>query len=453
MLDAASSDAMTDPASSQNARRRDRSIRLAVAGSLVSKVGTVALQLLSIPLAVRVLGREEFGLYTVVNLTLGTMSLLEIGIGPALTHGLAKARAVGDGKGERELVSTAFFLMLAMALLVGAAAASLLSTVPPDRFFGSGFAGREAALRPALWTGLVLFLGFFVVNLAERIREGYLEVAVNHLWGAGGNFAAALFVGAGIWFVPEVWFLVLAVHGTMVAAKAGNLLHCWREHPNSRPEVSSVRPGMVKGLLSDGVSFSTCFLLTGFVEANFCGWLIGRYGGGPDAVALWGVFMTLTVMQLGFVVMLSTPTWPAVAEALARDETMWAKQAARRLYLHGMAFAVVSATGLVVLGPWGLGVWLGDSFSGTGRWVLAGYAFYFVVHVWRHLNHALMIGVGEVRRLARIQVVESSLMAGAVTIAVSAGNIAIMLWTMSAVAVIITGWMLPRQVRRALDGK
>ena len=77
-----------------HAARRDRSIRLAVVTSFLSKAGTALFQLLSIPIAVRVLGKEEFGIYSAVNVTLGTVSLLQVGIGPALAHGLSKARAV-----------------------------------------------------------------------------------------------------------------------------------------------------------------------------------------------------------------------------------------------------------------------------------------------------------------------------------------------------------------------
>ena len=63
----------------RHAARRDRSIRLAVATSFLSKAGTALFQLLSIPVAIRVLGREEFGLYTTVNFTLATVALLQIG--------------------------------------------------------------------------------------------------------------------------------------------------------------------------------------------------------------------------------------------------------------------------------------------------------------------------------------------------------------------------------------
>jgi O-antigen/teichoic acid export membrane protein len=205
-------------------------------------------------------------------------------------------------------------------------------------------------------------------------------------------------------------------------------------------------------LFTDGLSFSACFILTGFVEANFCGWLIGRIGGGPSEVALFGVLITLTVMQLGFVVMLSTPTWPAVAEALARGDLRWARNAARRLYLYGSGFAACSALGLVLLGPWMMGLWLGKAFEGTDRAILACYAFYFMAHVWRHLNHAMMIGTGQVKRLAAIQIGETLVMIGVVWLSLYYGSMPWMLLAMAVTIACGTGWILPRQVHRALKG-
>lgn len=450
MLVAAVADGMAETERIKRSARRDRSIRLAIATSLVSKLGTVFLQLLSIPLAVRVLGREEFGLFTAVNLMLGTVSLLEIGIGPALAHGLSRARAAQDKLAERELASTAFYLMALLAVLVGAVLTAILLAVPPGSLFGEKFIEKGHILRPALWTGLVLFLFVFVLNLTERIREAFLEVATNNLWGAVGNIVGAIFIGVGIWYVPEVWFLVLALHGAMVLSKIGNTAACWRKHPLTVPSPRYFRPKLAKGLFTDGLSFSACFILTGFVEANFCGWLVGRMDGGPSEVALYGVFITLTVMQLGFVVMLSTPTWPAVAEALSRGDVHWARAAARRLYLYGSGFAACSALGLVLLGPWIMSHWLGKSFAETDRSILACYALYFIAHVWRHLNHAMMIGTGQVKKLAVIQIGETLVMTGVVWLALYYGTMGLMLAAMAVTIVLGTGWILPREVHRAL---
>lgn len=440
-----------EPDVSAHSSRRDRSIRLAVATSFLSKAGTALFQLISIPLAVRVLGREEFGLYTTVNFTLATVSLLQVGIGPALAHGLSEAKANDDDRKARSLGSTAFFLTAGLASVAGLLLSLVLLMVPLPQLFGADFAGREDALRPALWTGLALFLLLFVLNLTDRMREGLLETATNNIWGAAGNVIAALAVGVGIFFVPEVWFLVLAVHGSLVVAKLANTVTLWRSHPELIPRAAHANRGMAAGLFTDGLAFSACTLVTGIVEYNFCGWLVGR-AGGPDAVALYGVFVTLTILQLGFVMMLSTPTWPAVAEALARGDREWARKAATRLSKYAVAFAFCSATGLIAFGPWVFHLWLGDAFAGTPRTTLACYSLYFVAHVWRHVQHTLMIGTGQVKRLARIQFAESALIAGGAWLALDRGGVGGLLLMMAAIVLLVTGSWLPRLVKSRLSG-
>ena len=430
---------------SSHSARRDRSIRLAVVTSFLSKAGTLLLQALSIPIAVRVLGREEFGIYSAVNVTLGTVSLLQVGIGPALAHGLSKARAQGRDKDARELSSSAFFLSGGLALLAGLILIALLLAVPLPAIFGIQFAGKEEMLRPALWTGLALFLLLFLFNLTDRTREGLLEASANNLWGAAGNVLAAAAVAIGVWFVPQVWFLVLAVHGSLVTAKLCNTIALWRAHPEVRPAWTRFRLPVAKHLFTDGLTFSAATLITGVIEYNLCGWLAGRHGG-PSATALYGVFIQMTVMQLGFVMMLSTPTWPAVAEALARGDVPWARKAAKKLYLFGSAIAVCAFAGLVLLGPWVFSIWLGKDFANTPRTMFACYGFYFVAHVWRHLNHTMMVGTGQVAKLARIQFIESTLIALAALAALHWDGIGPMLAAMGAVIFAVTGWMLPREV-------
>ncbi len=420
-----------------------------MATSFLSKAGTALFQFLSIPVAVRVLGREEFGLYTAVNMTLAMVALLQIGVGPSLAHGLSAAKAKGNSGTASELASTAFFVMIGMALLAGAILASVLVFAPLPELFGTGFSGKESALRPALWTGLGLFLLLFVLNLTERVREGLLETATNNLWGAAGNVLAALAVGVGVFFVPQVWYLVLAVHGSVVIAKLCNTVSLWRQHPETRPAWTKVKLPVARHLFTDGLAFSACTLVTGYIEYSFCGWLVGHQNG-PGATALYGVFVSITIMQLGFVMMLSTPTWPAVAEALARGDIDWAKRAGRRLYFYGSGFALCSFGGLILLGPLVFSIWLGKDFADTPRTLIACYATYFVAHVWRHLNHAMMIGTGQVGRLARVQFAESALVALAAVIGLRYGGMSTMLLSMAAVIFAVTGCILPRLVSHGL---
>lgn len=437
------------PDNSARSARRDRSIRLAVVTSFLSKAGTLLFQLLAIPVAMRVLGREDYGVYATVGIALSTVIMLEIGVGPALAHGISSAKAMDATDRVGNLTSSAFFLVLAMALLVGLILSGVLLVTPLPLLFGDGFADKVEVLRPALWTGLGLLVMLFVLNLTDRIREGLLQASANNSWGALGNVIAAVVVAAGISFLPQVWFLVLAVYGSAVIAKICNTVALWRAHPEVRPSWTRFRPAAARHLLTDGVAFSACTLVTGVVEFNLCGLLVGRQDG-PEATALYQVFISVTVMQLGVVMMLSTPTWPAVAEALARGDVSWAKNAARKLYLFGSAFALFAFAGLVLLGPWVFKVWLGKDFTDVPRSMFACYGLYFIAHVWRHLNHAMMFGTGQVGRLARVQLAESVLVAAVAVVALKWGGTGPMLAAMGVTILAITGVVLPRMAARGL---
>lgn len=439
------------PDHSDHSARRDRSIRLAVVTSFLSKAGTLLFQLLAIPVAMRVLGRENFGVYATVGITLSIVIMLEIGIGPALAHGLSSAKARNDEGRVRSLASSAFVLVAGLAVLIGVILSAVLLATPLTWIFGDGYSGKLDVLRPALWTGLGLLILLFVLNLTDRMREGLLEASANNTWGALGNVIAAVAVGVGISFVPHVWYLVLAVYGSLVVAKVCNTVSLWRAHPEVRPAWSRFQPSTARHLLTDGVAFSACTLVTGVVEFNLCGLMVGRQDG-PAATALYQVFISITVMQLGVVMMLSTPTWPAVAEALARGDVPWARRAARKLYLFGSAFALCAFGGLVLLGPWVFSIWLGKEFADVPRTMFACYGLYFIAHVWRHLNHTMMFGTGQVGKLARIQFVESAVVAVVAMIALRWGGTGPMLAAMGVTILAITGIALPRKVAQGMDG-
>src|SRR5690606_39295784 len=58
--------------------------------SLVCKAGNILLQIVAIPMALVVLGREDFGVFATVSSLIGFIILSDLGVGPGLTNLLAK---------------------------------------------------------------------------------------------------------------------------------------------------------------------------------------------------------------------------------------------------------------------------------------------------------------------------------------------------------------------------
>ena len=431
------------------AGRRNRSIRRAVCTSFASKAGTALLQLVSIPIAIRVLGREEFGLYAGLSMIITMVMLLEIGVGPALTHGLSSAVARGDRDGERRYYSTSFFMMAVLAVVGACVLGTAIALLSPAVIFGPEFAQHEETVRPALWLGAGLITLVFFLSHTERSREGLLEVGHNNLWGAVGNLIAAAGVGIGVWFFPSINFLLLAVFGPQVLAKLANTIHLWLRRPHLVPRLALFRGGLAVSLLKDGLAFSAAYSVVGVVEYNLAANLVGRVGG-PGAVAVFSVLLTLCISALGFVIMFTTPTWPAVVDAYARGDIGWVRRAAKHLYMLAGAIGLAVLVGLAAVGPIALPLWLGDEFADVGRLTLVAFGCYFLMHVWRHVNHVLLIGVGKVSQMARVQLFESAVMLLPVWFGMRTFGVAGAFGAMALTIALLTGWILPAVFQRAV---
>jgi O-antigen/teichoic acid export membrane protein len=224
--------------SDANAAHRDRSLRLAVITSLISKAGTIVLRLISIPIAIHLLGMELFGVYTAITMAVGMIDMLHIGIVPALTKALSKAVAKNDREAERTVFATSILLSAGLTLLAGFAAACLLGTVPIASLFGKDFGPLSETMLKAAWLGLAIIVVEMVCLPFEMGRDGYQETRYTNSWGAAGNLLGALALLVGIWFFPTIEFLLIAVNGSIAFAKLGNTCHLLAQRPYLIPRLT-----------------------------------------------------------------------------------------------------------------------------------------------------------------------------------------------------------------------
>lgn len=440
----------TDRTPSGTAAHRDRSLRLAVVTSLISKVGTIVLRLVSIPIAVHLLGMEMFGVYTAITMAVGMIDMLHIGIGPALTKALAKALARGDRETERTVFGTSILLSLGLTAIAAVTAIVLLSTVPIPDLFGKEFAPVQETMFRAALLGLVIIQVEMMCIPFEMGRDGYQETRFTNAWGAAGNLLGALLLLGGIWFFPTIEFLLIAVNGSLALAKLGNTIHLLLQRPYLFPRPSLFRKKLVPALARDGIRFSITYILAAAVEYNLMAFLIGHHVG-PEAVGVWNVMITVHFSLTGLVGMITKPYWPALMDAFERRDHPWILRSSNRLRLGGLGFALFAASGLILFGPRLLPLWAGEQFHSAvpasfvmDRLALLGFAAYFVVHIWRHIHQTLALGVGRISAVAATVVLEATaLIAVSTLVLYRDGGIGPIYLTMAAVIALLSGWLFP----------
>ncbi|PJF33422.1 MAG: hypothetical protein CUN57_02230, partial [Phototrophicales bacterium] len=83
---------------------RDRRLRWAAGASIVSKIGTFVLQIVVVPIAIRHLGPERFGIYATIVSVFAFLSMADFGFGPGIVRAVAACRVSGAFKNAQETI-------------------------------------------------------------------------------------------------------------------------------------------------------------------------------------------------------------------------------------------------------------------------------------------------------------------------------------------------------------
>jgi O-antigen/teichoic acid export membrane protein len=170
--------------------------------------------------------------------------------------------------------------------------------------------------------------------------------------------------------------------------------------------------------------------------------------------------ITVHFSLTGLVGMITKPYWPALMDAFERRDLPWIVRSSNRLRLGGLSFALFAASGLIALGPWGLPLWAGEEFHTSvpeaflmDRLALIAFAAYFVVHIWRHINQTLALGVGRVSPVARVVVAEALVLVSAASFVLyHEGGIGTIYLSMAASIALLSGWLFPFFFHRGRGG-
>lgn len=429
-----------------HAALRSHRFRLSLLTSVVSKVVSSVLQIAVIPLAINALGTDRFGVYVTLAATLGWVNMAGVGIGPGLTLGTASAVAARDRVREARLFTTAFALILTLTSITLTILALAISLLGIQTIFGAKLGVYQSEIGQGMVVLMLLLGANLVLSVVEAVQAGYQSQYVNNLWATLGN----IFTIGMLLLVTSHWRsitgMIVAVYGSITVAKmfnAGQLL--WR-HPYLVPRWNNLDKALARMLITTGLAFLLGqFASLLYLEFNV--FLVGRQLG-PASAAGFAVMIQLLVLAGGMVIMITLPLWPAVADAWARGDRAWITNAYKRTTLGLMTYAILVGGVVAIAGNLIVTRWVGSQVvpSFTMQ-VLSG--VYFVMIIWQNINHAFLIGLGQIRSASM------GLLAGGIVMMIVNvllvkvfGSSGVILGMCAGLS--ITAWLFPLLVSRTL---
>jgi O-antigen/teichoic acid export membrane protein len=383
---------------SEPTSRRDSRLSKIIHGGVSAILGRgvgLVVSAISLPLTVRYLGPERYGIWVTASTTVVMLNVIDFGIANTLTNIISRAYAADDRGSAQRFYATAFWISAAIALAIGLAVvplwghinwASALHTHDPA-------ATRDASLCVAI--AFAFFLLSLPLNLIHRVLSGYQQTEITNYFNLTSNILGLGSILLVIWLHGSLPQLMFVYSGTLLASTAA--LNLWVVLWDKRwllPRPGVVSRSVVSELMNSGLGFFV-LQLAGLVVFNSDNIVITHYLG-PAEVTPYSVAWRLA----GYAAILQTAVfpslWPAYSEAYARGEYAWVRRTfwnVARLCMGSTAAAVL------IMAFFGRSIirWYVGPAAVPSLWLLLAMCFWTLLSTGMNVEACLLAAVNRIK--------------------------------------------------------
>ena len=398
------------------ALREKRAIRaIATLGSgYFTRVLSILVSVLSLPLTLSYLGAERFGLWAILSSTYLYLTATDFGLGYGITNRIAHLIGADDKEEGKKVASTAILLSLFMGTALGSLLVGCVLLLPVAQWFKIEHAKTETEFKSALLVLCAIVAVVLPVNTVNRIQDGYQETYNRNLWTASSGVITIGFILLCVHAHLSLAFLVGFVLGTPIALNLGSVFLFLKKYPQVRFSSAAISWRAARELLHVGKWF---FLtnITVTMISSVDALLIGRILN-PASVTPFFFASRIVGMPLGLLASIPGSLWPAFAEARGARDTDWIKSTFFRITSIGIVLTALCASMLAMWGNSVLELWAGPQVKGPAS-LLIGLAVYMVVSYWNTCVGVLVAASVGARTLGLAALLELVLKLGATSFA------------------------------------
>lgn len=379
---------MTDPISTERTRNYISQIK----GSVVFKALAVAASFLAIPLMIRYLGQEQFGVWTTLLSVMSWVVFFDLGVGNGLRYKVAESLAKNEVGEAASFISSAYGLIGLVSLGSFLLVASATFFIPWQSVFNTQAISETTLRYTVLSTTFFVLLNFWI-GLINQIVDAVQRSSVVVL----GQFVTNGFTLALVWILSQTTtasILLLAVaHGiSMVIAYGGMSFWFFSKRKDLRPK-RSIDERQIRPLLSLGGQF---FLIQLAVLVLFAtDKILVTQLMGPEHVTQYEVvFKLFGIITLVFS-LIAAPLLPAYSDAYHRHDFVWIRNVIKKLLIT-FGIGILGTTFLALLSKTIIRLWIGTGIDPPFSLIISMGAF-VLIFAWSGIFSYVLNAAGKIK--------------------------------------------------------
>jgi len=363
-----------------------------IKGAVVYKAVAMVASFLAIPMMIRYLGQEQFGVWSTLLTVMSWIVFFDLGIGNGLRNKVAEALAKNDKAEAASYIASGYSLIGVIALMLWVSGTTASFFVPWQMVFNT-HAISETTLRLTMQIATFFVLLNFWVGLIGALLGAMQKTSLTALGQLISNVLALMLV-----FVltkttdASISSLAFAYGISLVIANVLLSLWLYQRNPELRPQLY-LNKQHVHSLLSVGMQFFIIQLAVLVIFTTDKMLITQLFG--PQYVAQYEVVFKLFSLITFAHTLISAPLWSAYTDAYRRKDIVWIK---RMLYQQmaiycGVVFAVIFM-GLLARSI--IAVWVGDELEVSFSLVIT-IGLFVLVSTWNNVYAMFVNGVGRVK--------------------------------------------------------
>jgi len=372
-----------------------------------ARVLSSGIALISLPLAVRYLGAERYGVWATVTTTAVWINLLDLGVANTLTNHISRAFALDDQRSAACYFTNALLLTGAIAAGVAILFACLLPQIDWIRLLNVSSGVSAAEIHRTVAAACALMLLALPCNLVSKLLAGYQELHRNNYAICAGALASLGGLALGIARGVSMPALFIMSPGCLTFAALTNLLVVvgWQK-PWLRPRFSLISGAAIRELLDSGSSF---FLIqvAAVVVFSSDNLIVSHYLGAAEVTpysVTWRVVGLAAVLES----LIFPALWPAYAEAHARRDVLWIRRTFAATMKGTIALNLLCVALLLLLGRSLIRLWAGPAAVPTTALLLA-MGIWAVINGFMSVESCLLAALNRTRAQAVLSVIAAVL--------------------------------------------
>lgn len=340
---------------------RDKNIVKHIGLSSFYKIGSIISNFMLVPLTINYLDTENYGVWLTLTSFISWFSFFDIGLGNGLRNKFAEAKALGNYKDAQAFVSTAYFTIGVISIVIVIA----LFLVNPFIDWAQLF-NTNVSLQGDLSLLLPIIFAFFGIQLIVKLITSIYQADQNHSIQAKIQFLGSTLSLLVIFLLTKTDQSSLLIFGFFFSALPVLILiglnfYAFKTtYKAFKPKYSLWKTENLKEIGGLGFNFFLVQIASTvlFTTDNF---IISKLFGPEEVVPYNIAFKYFSIVTMLYTIII-TPYWSAFTEAYTKNDFEWIKKSVSNIQKIWMLIPI-GLVGMIFLADWFYQFWVDDNLK------------------------------------------------------------------------------------------